>query len=95
MFNNESADNPQICPHSSGLEVELFENDLDIPLEFIILGQVVLDLICSVHDRGVILLPQHLGDRVISDISVILAQVHDDLSGNDDLAVLFLGNNSC
>ena len=72
----------------SGFDVELFENHIDIALEFIIIGQIVLDLISPVHDGGVILFAKHLGDRVISDISIILAQIHDDLSGNDVLRVL-------
>ena len=76
----------------SGFDVELFEDHIDIALEFIIIGQIVLDLISSVHDGGVILFAKHLGDRVISDIRIVLAQIHDHLSGNDDLTVLLLGH---
>jgi len=78
----------------SGFDVELFEDHFDIALEFIVIGQIVLDLIGPVHDGGVILFAEHLGDRVIGDIRIILTQIHDDLPGNDILRILFPGGNA-
>ena len=39
-----------------------------------------------------ILLAQHFGDRIVCDVRVVLAKIHDDLSGDHDLAVFFLGD---
>ena len=44
------------------------------------------------HDGGVILFAKHLGNRVISDIRIILAKIHDHLSGDNNFAVLLLGH---
>ena len=53
--------NPRTCPQSSAiaafiscLNVELFEDDIHVAPQLIVIRKVVLDLIGAVHDGGVV-----------------------------------------